>query len=127
MVKIAAISALVLASMAPAVACAADDVVVRAVPENGLAASALLAKDYPQAARKLQATWPDTINDPARLINLGNAYAGMGRMADAREAYNAVRRVPDEMLVLADGSEESARSIAQRAAHRIDTAAYAMR
>lgn len=126
MFKAAVIASLFLASMAPAMASAADDVVVSVVPDRGLAASALLARDYDRAAQKLQAIWPDTINDPARLINLGNAYAGMGRTSDAREAYEAVRHVPDMMLVLADGTEESARSIAQRAAGRLSSS-YAMR
>jgi len=126
MFKAAAIAGFLLASAVPAMASAADDVIVSVVPDAGLAASALLAHDFDKAARKLQAVWPDTINDPARLINLGNAYAGMGRTSDAREAYAAVSRVPDMMLVLADGSEESSRSIAQRASARLNTS-YAMR
>jgi len=126
MFKAVAVAGFLLASAVPAMASAADDVIVSVVPDAGLAASALLAHDFDKAARKLQAVWPDTINDPARLINLGNAYAGMGRTSDAREAYAAVSRVPDMMLVLADGSEESSRSIAQRAAGRLNTS-YAMR
>jgi len=126
MFKAAAVAGFLLASAVPAMASAADDVIVSVVPNAGLAASALLAHDFDKAARKLQAVWPDTINDPARLINLGNAYAGMGRTSDAREAYAAVARVPDMTLVLADGSEESSRSIAQRASARLNTS-YAMR
>jgi hypothetical protein len=126
MFKAAAVAGFLLASAVPAMASAADDVIVSVVPDAGLAASALLAHDFDKAARKLQAVWPDTINDPARLINLGNAYAGMGRTSDAREAYAAVARVPDMTLVLADGSEESSRSIAQRASARLNTS-YAMR
>jgi hypothetical protein len=126
MFKAAAVAGFLLASAVPAMASAADDVIVSVVPDAGLAASALLAHDFDKAARKLQAVWPDTINDPARLINLGNAYAGMGRTSDAREAYAAVARVPDMTLVLADGSEESSRLIAQRASARLNTS-YAMR
>ena len=126
MFKAAAVAGFLLASAVPAMASAVDDVIVSVVPDAGLAASALLAHDFDKAARKLQAVWPDTINDPARLINLGNAYAGMGRTSDAREAYAAVARVPDMTLVLADGSEESSRSIAQRASARLNTS-YAMR
>ncbi len=126
--KVAAILGLSLAVMAgaPALAATGEDVVVMAIPERGVAASALMARDYERAARHLQAVWPDNINDPARLINLGNAYAGMGRMADARKAYKAVSHVPDMVLVLANGTEESSRSIASRAARRIE-ASYAMR
>ncbi len=48
------------------------------VPDGGLAARDLTAGDYAKAAKRLKAVWPDSANDPARLINLGNAYAGMG-------------------------------------------------
>ena len=69
MFKAAAVAGFLLASAVPAMASAADDVIVSVVPDAGLAASALLAHDFDKAARKLQAVWPDTINDPARLIN----------------------------------------------------------
>lgn len=89
------------------------------VTDGNLAALALAHGDYPTAARRLKAQSPDGINDPARLINLGNAYAGMGRYAKAREIYTSARYAPDTMLVLADGSEASSRDIADKALGRM--------
>lgn len=127
MLKVAAIIGLALAATAPGSALAApEEVLVVGVPDGGLAANALMARDFQKAAKKLEAPWPDGANDPARLINLGNAYAGMGRMVDARGAYNAARFAPDTLLVLANGSEESSRSIARRALGKLQTT-YAMR
>lgn len=127
MVKVAAILGFALACGVPSVAFAApDEVVVVGVPDGGLAAASLMAKDYAKAARRLAAPRPDAANDPARLINLGNAYAGMGRMADAREAYRSARFAPDTMLFLANGEESSSRDVARLALGRLETS-YAMR
>ncbi|MBH1999079.1 MAG: tetratricopeptide repeat protein [Sphingomonadaceae bacterium] len=127
MKKAAAMIGLALVAMVPGVACAEpDNVVVIGVPDGGLAAKALLAGDFSKAVRKLQPMRVDGANDPARLINLGNAYAGVGRMADAREAYRSARFAPDTMLVLANGTEESSRDVAVRALGRLNPH-YAMR
>src|SRR3546814_14508827 len=71
-----------------------------------------------RSVKRLSLIAPDAANDPARLINLGNAYAGLGRMNDAREAYKSARYAPEGMLVLADGSEASSRDIARKAMRR---------
>ena len=127
MKKAAAMIGLALVAMVPGVACAEpDNVVVIGVPDGGLAAKALLAGDFSKAVSKLQPMRVDGANDPARLINLGNAYAGVGRMADAREAYRSARFAPDTMLVLANGTEESSRDVAVRALGRLNPH-YAMR
>ncbi|AJR24877.1 MULTISPECIES: hypothetical protein [Sphingobium] len=127
MKKVPAILAFGLAAMAPATAFAApEEVVVVGVPDGRLAAGALVAGDYGRAARRLNVVRPDAANDPARLINLGNAYAGMGRMEAAHEAYKAARFAPDTPLVTADGNEASSREIARRALGRLN-AQYAMR
>ncbi|WP_150290309.1 tetratricopeptide repeat protein [Sphingobium estronivorans] len=124
---VAATLGLVLASLAPTVAFAApDEVVVVGVPDGRLAAGALASGDYAHAAQRLEAVRPDAANDPARLINLGNAYAGMGKMKAAHAAYKAARFAPDSMLVTADGNESSSRDIARRAMGRLE-AQYAMR
>lgn len=127
MKKVALWMGLALAATMPGVAHAApDDVVVVGVPDGGLAANALSARNYQKAATQLQAAWPDGANDPARLINLGNAYAGLGRMTDARAAYRSARFAPDILLVMADGSEGSSRDVARRAISRLNPS-YAMR
>jgi cytochrome c-type biogenesis protein CcmH/NrfG len=127
MLKVAAVIGLALAATAPGIALAApDEVVVVGVPDGGLAANALMSGDFQRAANKLKTPLPDGANDPARLINLGNAYAGMGRMGDARDAYKAARFAPESLLVLANGNEESSRDIARRALGKLQ-ASYAMR
>ena len=127
MIKMVAIVGIALAAMVPGAAVAAsDELVVVGVPDGGLAAASLMSRDYAMAARELAAPRPDAANDPARLINLGNAYAGMGRMKDAREAYRSARFAPESTLLLANGEESSSRAIAMRALGRLE-ASYAMR
>lgn len=94
--------------------------------EGLLAAGALMHGDYAQAMRQLRAVPPRAMEDSARLINLGNAYAGLGRIAEARVAYNAAERAPEMQLALADGTEASSREVAHRALSRLPQA-YAMR
>lgn len=51
--------------------------------------------------------------DAAMLINLGNAYLGMGRHSDARHAYQAALESGSNMkLDMADGSVRSVREVA---------------
>ena len=127
MLKVALIDGFALACVSPAMAQSApEDVIVVGVPDGGLAARDLTAGDYAKAAKRLKAVWPDSANDPARLINLGNAYAGMGRMVDARSAYKSARFSPEMTLVMADGSEQSSRDVARRAMNRL-TPVYASR
>lgn len=127
MLKVVAILGLAAAAAVPVMASAEPIGVVEVgLPDGRLAASALTSGDFTRAVRRLSAVRPDAANDPARLINLGNAYAGMGRMMDAKAAYAAARYAPESMLVLADGSEASSRDIAVRALGRLE-ASYAMR
>lgn len=120
---------LALALMAPCVAQAepdAQDLVVVAGPEGSLAAKALTSGQFEAARRRLAPMPVYGENDPARLINLGNAYAGLGRVDQAREAYRAARFAPETVLVLANGDEQSSRTVATRALDRL-TPSYAMR
>ena len=125
--KVALIMGVALACGVPGAAFAqSEELVVVGVTDGTLAAAPLMAHDYARAARRLAAARPDAANDPARLINLGNAYAGMGRMADAREAYRSARFAPDSLLVLANGREASSRDVARLALSRLEKS-YAMR
>ena len=127
MKKAAIIMGLALAALTPGMAQAAPvDMVVVGAPDGTLAAKALQAGRFEDAQRKLAAMPVYGENDPARLINLGNAYAGMGRMAQAREAYRSARFAPEVTLVLANGNEESSRDVAVRALSRLNPS-YAMR
>ncbi|OHC91522.1 MAG: hypothetical protein A2095_15525 [Sphingomonadales bacterium GWF1_63_6] len=127
MKTVAVMMGFALACVAPGIAQAApDEVVVVGVPDGRLAAGALMRGDFDKAARRLNAVRPDAASDPARLINLGHAYLGMGRIADAHDAYKSARFAPESILVLANGDEASSRDIARRAISRVQ-ATYAMR
>ncbi|KQN00699.1 hypothetical protein ASE85_08605 [Sphingobium sp. Leaf26] len=126
MKKAAMMMGLALAAMMPGMAQAApEEMVVVGAPDGTLAATAIQAGRFADAQRKLAAMPVYGENDPARLINLGNAYAGLGRMAQAREAYRSARFAPEVTLVLANGTEESSRSVAVRALGRLNPS-YAM-
>ena len=108
------------AAMTPAMANAqGQELVVVGVPDGRLAAGALTTGRFDDALARLKPMAVYGENDPARLINLGNAYAGVGKMAKAREAYRAARFAPEITLVLANGEEESSRSVADRALGRM--------
>ncbi|WP_420145662.1 tetratricopeptide repeat protein [Sphingobium sp.] len=127
MKTVAAMMGLALAAMMPGMALAApEEMVVVGAPDGTLAANALSAGRFEDAKRKLASMPVYGENDPARLINLGNAYAGLGKMAQAREAYRAARSAPEVTLVLANGDEESSRDVAVRALGRLNPS-YAMR
>ncbi|AUW57919.1 hypothetical protein C1T17_07185 [Sphingobium sp. SCG-1] len=94
---------------------------------GSLGVSAILSGDYSAAAAKLNSLEGTTKRDPARLINLGNAYAGMGRTYDADRAYRkALKSMPVDLL-LADGSVASSHIIAKEALSRLPRTTYALR
>ena len=123
MKTVAVMMGFALACVAPGIAQA--DFVLAFHPADQ-AAGALMRGDFDKAARRLNAVRPDAASDPARLINLGHAYLGMGRIADAHDAYKSARFAPESILVLANGDEASSRDIARRAISRVQ-ATYAMR
>ncbi len=68
------------------------------------------------AIRTLEADTPVDARDPARLINLGIAYAREGRFAEARAAFGAVLDHDDRMsLETANGDWVDSRRLAKRA------------
>ena len=68
-------------------------------------------------------------NDPARLINLGTAYARVGRMNEARQMFRAALLAGENVdLELADGRWIDSRSAARAALANLDNrTALAMR
>lgn len=86
---------------------------------GSLGLSAIVAGDYDAALTQLSAQDGVTKNDPARLINIGNAYAGLGRYREAARAYSKAIKSADVELVVADGSVASSRSIAKQALRRL--------
>lgn len=82
-------------------------------PELQKVATAIAAGNYVGAEAMIAKLSREGRIDGAMLINLGNAYAGMGRRADAEIAYQAaINADPDMELDLADGSVRSVREVA---------------
>jgi hypothetical protein len=81
-------------------------------------AAALMTGNYVGAEAQIAADKASS-QDPAMLINLGNAYAGMGRRADAQLAYRAALGIPDEELDLADGTVRSSHQVATSALRQL--------
>ncbi|MGD9812344.1 MAG: tetratricopeptide repeat protein [Sphingobium sp.] len=91
--------------------------------DTGSVAHALLSGDYVGAEAQIAAMGPEASRDAVMLINLGNAYAGMGRRADAQLAYRAaIQAEPDVELDLADGSVRTVREVATEAINRLGVA-----
>ena len=59
-------------------------------------------------------------DDPARLINLGTAYARDGRAADAATMFRAALKSEQRWLELADGSWRDSRELAQLALAQLE-------
>lgn len=87
---------------------------------GSLAFEALMANDNKGALEQLakDRSVPDT--DPAKLINIGSAYARLGDFDRAEEAYVAALNCKDEMdLVLAGGREMNSRKVAKLALKKL--------
>lgn len=107
----------VLAFSAPAgaqsIVVAAPQVEADALP---VAYAELRSGDNEAAVAKLTGEWTRDIRDPSRLINLGTAYARLGRTADASAAYGAALDSPIRYDVeLADGRYVDSRWAARTA------------
>lgn len=94
---------------------------------GSLGVAALMDGQYDRAAARLNSLDGTTAGDPARLINLGHAYAGMGRIKDADAAYRAAIKAMPVDLQMADGSIASSRTVARMALKRLPRTTYAAR
>lgn len=88
--------------------------------QGALGVSSILAGNYSAAADRLNSMDGVTATDPARLLNLGAAYAGMGRYADARAAYEKAFWAKPIDMMMADGSVRSSRTVAREGIKRLD-------
>ncbi len=87
--------------------------------------AALLQGNYPAALEQMRAAEkqvsPSARRDPARLINMGLAYAKMGDVASARTHYEAAIAAPASFdIVLSDGRVMDSRVAARQALRRLD-------
>ena len=119
---------LVLAAAALGVAVPADTIGPNLEPVD-VAYRDLSAGDAQGAIRQIEANDELATDDPARLINLGTAYARMGDIGKARELYEAALRADGEIILeTADGRWLSSRRIAQQALSQLErTSRIAMR
>ncbi len=90
-------------------------------PQGALGYDALVAKDYKAAIEQIEGSKAVADNDPAVLINLGQAYAKTGRMQEGRKLIlTALHGRKHFDLVLADGKIVNSRDAAQMALRKMD-------
>lgn len=109
--------AMVLASMAPS---AAVTEILNPPTEVDVAYEELRAGDNAAAIRQLESARDVERDHPARLINLGTAYARDGRPAEAEAMFRAALKSEQRWLELADGRWLDSHAAANLALARLD-------
>ena len=90
--------------------------------KGALGYDALVAGDNQTALEQLEAADGVHQNDPARLINLGQAYVRTGRMGDAAKMFMAAMNSNRSFdLLLADGSVMNSREAAEKALAQLNS------
>jgi lipopolysaccharide biosynthesis regulator YciM len=91
-------------------------------PQGSIGYDALIAGDNDRAISEILASNRISRRDPAKMINLGQAYARTGRTAEAADLFTAAMESREEMdLVLADGRVISVKDAARRALANLKT------
>ncbi len=89
--------------------------------EGQLGFAAMRAGENDRAIAELERAAAQLPNDPARLINLGNAYARVGRFEEARATLRLAVSAQEHFdLILADGRVVDSRQAAIYALDRLD-------
>lgn len=109
-------------SASPAMAGGPSEVGYR---QGALGVSAISTADYRTAEAQLNRMDGVTASDPLRLINLGNVYAGTGRLFDAERAYAAALNTESVDVLTADGTETNTHAVARKALARVRSATAA--
>lgn len=87
-----------------------------AYPKNSIGYEALMRGDNERAVFQIMANEQISSGDPAKLLNLGSAYARMGHTDEAAKMFKAVFESRDSVdLVLADGSVMNSKVAARKA------------
>lgn len=82
---------------------------------------ALMEGEYTRAIAEIEANKTLDADDPALLINLGVAYAGLGQIAKARDSFEAVMNDADRLtLETSDGEWKDSRHLARFALKKLD-------
>ncbi|NVD27881.1 hypothetical protein HUO14_08195 [Parasphingorhabdus flavimaris] len=90
--------------------------------KGALGYDALVAGDNQTALTQLEAADGVSANDPARLINLGQAYKRVGRAGDAAQMFRAAMNSNRSFdLVLANGTVVNSRKAAKLALSEMNT------
>lgn len=90
--------------------------------KGALGYDALVAGENEIALQQLEAAQNVDVNDPARLINLGQVYARMGRTGDAARMFmTAMQSDRNFDLVLANGDVVNSRVAADQALQNLNS------
>lgn len=119
MMKILGVATGLLMVSAPALAAQAEGEI--GYSQGSLGYDALMAGENETAVKQLEAANGISENDPARLINLGQAYARTGRTSDAAKMFmTAINSKHSFALVLADGTVIDSREAATLALNSLN-------
>ncbi|WP_164115722.1 hypothetical protein [Sphingorhabdus sp. Alg239-R122] len=89
-------------------------------PKGALGYDAMVERDYKTAITQIE-RGSAAHDDPARLINLGQAYAKTGRLVEGRELVLAALEGKKQFdLVLANGGVMNSRTVAKIALDKMD-------
>lgn len=93
-----------------------------AYPNGSIGYEALVRGDNERAVSQILESEQVSRHDPAKLLNLGRAYARMGRMDEASAMFAAAMQSRDNVdLVLADGRVMNSRDAARKAYASLQT------
>lgn len=85
-------------------------------PKGSIGYEALMRGDNERAISQIMTSEQVSKHDPAKLLNLGRAYARMGNTDKAAEYFNLVMQSRDSVdLVLADGRVMNSKEAARKA------------
>ena len=114
--KLLLVSALFVGTMGTAVHAAPSMTGEISYPKESIGYEALMRGDNERAVYQIMANEQVSSGDPAKLLNLGLAYARMGHTDEAAKMFKAVLESRDSVdLVLADGSVMNSKVAARKA------------
>lgn len=119
--KLLVIGALVAGSMVTAAQAEPNMTGEIAYPKESIGYEALMQGDNARAVSQIMSSEGVSRNDPARLLNLGRAYARMGRTEDAARVFQTALQSDSVDLVLADGRVMNSKVAARQAVANLQT------
>ena len=114
--KLLLVSALIAGTMGTAVHAEPSKTGEISYPKESIGYEALMRGDNERAIFHIMANEQVSSGDPAKLLNLGRAYARMGHTDEAAKMFKAVLESRESVdLVLADGSVMNSKVAARKA------------